>query len=93
MQYINTGLLVNENSIKVSYNKNGKKQIDIADRQVLNECLNRIAGYVEKLNAIKAKEIDCKTVIDIITNTATDLSFTEYAVDFIRDIYVLKFCQ
>ena len=87
LQYINTGLLVNDNGLRVSFDKNGKKQVDVSDRRVLNECLNRISQYVEKLNLVKAKDIDCKSLVEIITNTTTDLSFTEYANEYIILMY------
>ena len=84
LQYINTGLLVNEKGLKTSYSKSGKQQVNISDRIVLKECMNRISFYAEKANLINANSIDCKSLIDIITNNNTELSFTEVA-DELKD--------
>ena len=87
LQYINTGLLVGEKGLKTTYDKNGKKQIGVSDRRVLGECLNRISNYAEKMNLINAKELDCKSLIELLTNDATDLSFSEYANTFLIEMY------
>ena len=84
IQYINTGLLVSEKGLKVSYSKTGKKHVDVNDKTVLKECMNRIAVYAEKTNMINSNAIDCRTLVEIITNNVTDLSFTEYATGFIN---------
>ena len=61
LQYINTGLLVNDNGLRVSFDKNGRKQTGVVDRRVLNECLNRISGYVERMvvSLINCHIINC----------------------------------
>ena len=87
IQYIKTGLLVGDKGLKVSYKKDGKKQINISNVRILSECIRRISGYVEKLNLMNSENLDCRTLVDIITNTAVDLSFTEYAKEFIILMY------
>jgi site-specific recombinase XerD len=86
LQYINTGLLVSDKGLRTTYGKSGKKQIEISDRRVIKECLDRINLYAEKMNLINAKGIDCKTLVEILTDKNTELSFTEYANEFIRDM-------
>jgi len=87
LQYINTGLLVVEKGLKTTYDDKGNKQIEISDRRVLSECLNRISSYAEKINLINAKDLDCKSLIELLTNDVTDLSFTEYANTFLIEMY------
>ena len=86
LQYINTGLLVNEHGIKTSYTKSGKKQTDISDRIVLKKCMDTISKYAEKINRMDTDGIDSKRLVDILTEKNADLSFTEYAKEYIRAI-------
>ena len=71
LQYINTGLLVNEKGLKASYDKNGKRQVDISDKIVLKKCMELISKYSEKINLINANTLDCKTLIEALTNNNT----------------------
>ena len=86
IQYINTGLLVNDKGLKATYNKDGKKKVEISDKIVLRECIERIVGYAEKANRVNSKSMDCKTLVGFITNSQTELSFTDYAKDFINEM-------
>jgi len=86
LQYINTGLLVNEHGIKTSYTKSGKKQTDISDRIVLKKCMDTISKYAEKINRMDADGIDSKRLVDMLTEKNAHLSFTEYAKEYIRVI-------
>lgn len=87
LQYINTGLLVNDRGLKISYTKSGKKQTEISDHVVQKECLRLITTYAEKINKINARDIDCKKLIDILTNKDVELSFSEYAEIYIKNMY------
>jgi hypothetical protein len=42
--------------------------------------------YIEKLNHVKIDDMDCKMLVDYITDKAIDLSFTEYAKTYIREM-------
>ena len=84
LQYINTGLLVNDKGLKTSYTKSGKKKLDITDKKVVRECLNIISSYSEKINLINANTLSCKQLIDILKNNNTELSFTDFANEFIK---------
>ena len=84
LHYINTGLLVNEKGLKTVYDKNGNKQFDISDRVVLKKCMDTISTYVEKMNLTDAESMDCKTLIDYLTNKTDDISFTDYAKEYIK---------
>ena len=84
IQYIKTGFLVDDKGLKVSYSKSGEKNVDVSDRNIVKLCSTRITGYVEKMNLTDVREMNCKTLVDYITDKNVDLSFTKYADERIR---------
>ena len=84
LQYIKTGFLVDDKGLRVSYSKSGKKSVDVSDRNTLRMCSSRITGYVEKINLMDIRDMNCKTLVDAITDKNVDLSFTEYADEHIK---------
>jgi site-specific recombinase XerD len=83
VQYIKTGLLVSERGIKTVFSKQGKQRIEITDHRVLKECYTRIGVYAEKINHVGANLMDSKTLLKLLEEKDTDISFTTYAEDFI----------
>jgi len=87
LQYINTGLLVNDKGLRTTFTKQGKEIVDITDHIVQKECMSRIEKYAEKCNRVNIDELDCKTLIDMLTQKGDgELSFTEYAKKYINEM-------
>jgi integrase len=79
LQYINTGLLVSDKGLRRVYDSNGNGSIEITDKRVLKNCLDRIEKYSEKINLINAGNLDCKSLVSYLTEENDELSFTDYA--------------
>jgi len=87
LQYINPGMFVSEKGLRKTYTKTGKEVVDIIDKIVLKECIGRISKYAEKCNLVCANDMDCKMLVDVLTDKGcADLSFTDYARRFFNDM-------
>ncbi|MDR3141996.1 MAG: hypothetical protein LBU37_09765 [Tannerellaceae bacterium] len=86
LQYINTGLLVGKKGLRCVYDSNRNGSIEITDKRVLKNCLDRIEKYSEKINMINAKDLDCKRLVSLLEEKQEGLSFTEFTKGFINDM-------
>lgn len=86
-QYINTGLVVSEKGLRTYYDEKGKPKKDVSDRFVQSQCSSRINHYIEKLNRVNANDMDCKSLMEYLTQKEEDISFSKFAKEYIDKIY------
>lgn len=86
IQYIKTNFIVNDKGLKKVYTNTGKAKIEISDRFVLKECLFLIDKYAAKCNNINTSGMDCKRLLETLTSEEKDLSFSEFANKYLRQM-------
>lgn len=84
--YIKTAFAVSERGLKKTYTKTGKEKIEVSDVRVVRECMNEIAGYVNKLNNIDSDKMTIQEILKYLLNNETELSFSEFAEEYITDM-------
>lgn len=87
-RYIKTQFMVTEKGLKKITNRIGAIDYEVKDQFILKQCYDLIDVYVNKCNRIKIDEITCTELVERLKQSSSDISFTDFAKEFLRKMSI-----